>query len=150
MMTEIKSATAALHPARISSMFRAASPVRLVTAATLRKMPLSTRVSRPLAPAGRRTSCPMAGAPMFDDLLQRRPYNAAADLLDANVERGLGGKVAVTDSERSLTYAELQACTYRFAAALKSLGLRQEERIALLMPDTVDWPVVFLGGVRAG
>ena len=42
---------------------------------------------------------------MLEDLLQRRPYNAATDFVDANVARGLGDKVAFTDSERSLTYA---------------------------------------------
>ncbi len=58
---------------------------------------------------------------MLDDLLLRRPYNAAADLIDANVARGLGGKVAFTDSERSLTYGTLQARTFQFAAALRAL-----------------------------
>ena len=38
----------------------------------------------------------------------------------------------------------------RFAAALPALGLRREERVLLLMPDTVDWPVVFLGCLYAG
>ena len=46
---------------------------------------------------------------MLEDVLQRRPYNAAADFVDANVARGLGNKVAFTDSQRSLTYAQLQA-----------------------------------------
>jgi 4-hydroxybenzoate-CoA ligase len=87
---------------------------------------------------------------MLEDLLQRRPYNAVTDLIDANVARGLGDKTAFTDSDRSLTYGELQARTCRFAAALKNLGLRSEERLALLLYDTVDFPVAFWGGVRAG
>ena len=40
---------------------------------------------------------------MLDDLLQRRPYNAATDFVDANVARGLGAKVAFIGGERSLT-----------------------------------------------
>ena len=87
---------------------------------------------------------------MLDDLLQRRPYNAVTDLVDAHVACGRGGKIAFTDSERSLTYAELQARTCRFAAALNTLGLRPEERMSLLLYDTVDFPVAFWGGVRAG
>src|SRR5262245_16462857 len=87
---------------------------------------------------------------MLDDLLQRRPYNAATDFVDANVARGLGQKVAFIDSERSLTYGELQACTLQFAAALKTLGLREEDRVLLLLPDTVDYPVAFWGALRAG
>src|SRR5260370_30764639 len=87
---------------------------------------------------------------MLGALLQRRPYNAAADFVDANVARGLGHKVAFTDPVRSLTYGELQSRTFQFAAALRTLGLRQEDRLLLLLPDTVDYPVAFWGAVRAG
>ena len=50
---------------------------------------------------------------MLEDFLQRRPYNAVTDLMDAQVARGLGGKIAFTDADRSLTYGELQARTCR-------------------------------------
>ena len=87
---------------------------------------------------------------MLEDLLQRRPYNAVTDLIDVQVARGLGDKIAFTDSDRSLSYGELQARTCRFASALQKLGLRPEERLGLLLYDTVDFPVAFWGGVRAG
>ena len=87
---------------------------------------------------------------MLEDVLQRRPYNAASDFVDANVARGLGGKVAFTDSERSLTYGALQERSCRFATALKALGLREENRVVLLFHDTVDYPVAFWGAIRAG
>jgi 4-hydroxybenzoate-CoA ligase len=87
---------------------------------------------------------------MLEDLLQRRPYNAATDFVDANVARDRGDKVAFTDPERSLTYAQLQANSYRFAAALKALGLREENRVVLAFHDTVDYPVAFWGAIRAG
>jgi 4-hydroxybenzoate-CoA ligase len=87
---------------------------------------------------------------MLEDVLQRRPYNAVSDFVDANVARGLGDKIAFTDSERSLTYAQLQARSSRFASALKALGLREENRLVLVMHDTVDHPVAFWGAIRAG
>jgi len=87
---------------------------------------------------------------MLDDLLQRRPYNAVTDLVDAPVERGLAGKAAFIDADRTLTYGELQARSCRLAAALPAIGLRPEERLALLLYDTVDFPVAFWGAVRAG
>jgi 4-hydroxybenzoate-CoA ligase len=87
---------------------------------------------------------------MLDDLLQRRPYNAAADFVDTNVARGLGQKIAFIDPERTLTYGALQTQTFQFAAALKRLGLRPEDRLLLLLPDTVDYPVIFWGAIRAG
>jgi len=87
---------------------------------------------------------------MLDDLLQRKPYNAVQDFIDANVARGLSAKLAFIDTDRSLSYGALQAKSCRFAAALQALGLRPEERLALLLYDTVDFPVAFWGGVRAG
>jgi 4-hydroxybenzoate-CoA ligase len=87
---------------------------------------------------------------MLEDLLQRRPYNAVADLIDAQMARGLAGKTAFADADRALTYGELQERTCRFASALKAIGLHPEERLALLLYDTVDFPVAFWGGVRAG
>jgi 4-hydroxybenzoate-CoA ligase len=87
---------------------------------------------------------------MLEDLLRRRTYNAVTELLDAQVGRGLGDKAALIDPERSLSYGELRAQTCRFAAALSNLGLRQEERLAFLLYDTVDFPVAFWGAVRAG
>src|SRR5947208_16966086 len=33
---------------------------------------------------------------------------------------------------------------------LRRLGVRREERVAMIMLDTVDFPVVFLGAIRAG
>jgi 4-hydroxybenzoate-CoA ligase len=87
---------------------------------------------------------------MLEDLLQRKPYNAVTDLIDAPVARGLADKAAFIDSDRTLTYGGLQARSCAFAAALLDLGLRHEERLALLLPDTIDFPVAFWGGVRAG
>ncbi len=87
---------------------------------------------------------------MLEDLLQRRTYNAVTDFIDAHVARGLGEKIAFIDADRSLSYGELQAHSCRFAAALRNLGLRPEERLALLLYDNVDFPVAFWGGVRAG
>ncbi len=86
----------------------------------------------------------------MDELSERRPYNAVSDFVDANVARGLGGKAAFIDPERTLTYGELQARSTRFAHALRALGIEPEHRVALLLNDTVDYPVAFWGTIRAG
>ncbi len=87
---------------------------------------------------------------MSEPFLERRPYNAAADFVDANVARGLAAKLAFIDPQLSLTYGELQQKTCRFASGLLALGLKAEDRIALLLPDTIDYPVAFWGAIRAG
>ena len=80
----------------------------------------------------------------------RRPYNAVTDFVDANVARGLGNKIAFIDPERSLTYDGLQVRSIRFANALRELGVEREQRVTLLLNDTVDYPAAFWGTIRAG
>src|SRR5260370_36051949 len=77
-------------------------------------------------------------------------YNAVTWLLDRNVEEGRGGKLAFTDTVTDLTYGDLQTQIRRLANLLRRLGVRREERVAMIMLDTVDFPVVFLGEIRAG
>jgi 4-hydroxybenzoate-CoA ligase len=77
-------------------------------------------------------------------------YNAVTWLLDRNVDEGRASKLAFTDTGRELTYGELQKQTRRLANMLRHLGVRREERVAMIMIDTVDFPVVFLGAIRAG
>ncbi|MGH6680348.1 MAG: benzoate-CoA ligase family protein, partial [Bradyrhizobium sp.] len=77
-------------------------------------------------------------------------YNAVTCLLDRNVAEGRGNKLAYTDTVSELTYGELQRQTCRLANLLRRLGVRREERVAMIMLDTVDFPVVFLGAIRAG
>src|SRR5205085_3148402 len=77
-------------------------------------------------------------------------YNAVTWLLDRNVEEGRGNKLAFDDTVSRLTYGELQRETGRAANMLRRLGVRREERVAMIMLDTVDFPLLFLGAIRAG
>jgi 4-hydroxybenzoate-CoA ligase len=77
-------------------------------------------------------------------------YNAVSELLDRNIAEGRGDKVAFIDPFRQLSYGELKANTCRFANLLRRLDVRREERVAMIMMDTVEFPIVFLGCLRAG
>src|SRR6195952_4776589 len=77
-------------------------------------------------------------------------YNAVTWLLDRNVDEGRREKLAFTDTVSELTYGELQKQSCRVANLLRRLGVRREERVAMIMLDTVDFPSVFLGAIRAG
>src|SRR5580658_931956 len=76
--------------------------------------------------------------------------NAAEHFVDRHLREGRGQRVAFIDPWRKLPYAGLYAGTARFAAALAAAGIAREQRIALLMLDTVDFPVAFWGALRAG
>ncbi|MGB7183189.1 MAG: benzoate-CoA ligase family protein [Burkholderiaceae bacterium] len=79
-----------------------------------------------------------------------RLYNAAVDLIDRNLAAGRADKLAFIDDSQAITFGELSHRVDRFAHALSEAGVRREERIFLCMLDTVDWPVAFLGAIKAG
>jgi 4-hydroxybenzoate-CoA ligase len=77
-------------------------------------------------------------------------YNAVTYLLDRNIDEGRADKLAYADTVSELTYGDLQRQSCRVANMLRRLGVRREERVAMIMLDTVDFPAVFLGAIRAG
>ena len=81
---------------------------RAVTPATQRKKKRTHKTKRERRQ--RERPCPRTS-------LERRPYNAAADFVDANVARGLGGKAGL---HRSAAHADL----WRIAAADLPLRIR--------------------------
>ena len=75
-------------------------------------------------------------------------FNFAQHLLELNV--GRASKAAFIDDVGTLSFGELALRVRRMAAGLRALGLKREERVLLLMQDTNDWPVSFLGAMYAG
>ena len=75
-------------------------------------------------------------------------FNFAQHLRDLNKDRL--DRVAYIDDLASMSYRDLFDRVERCASALRSLGLRKEERVLLLMQDCIDWPVCFLGALHAG
>jgi len=75
-------------------------------------------------------------------------FNFAQHLMAANTARA--GKVALIDDVGTLTYGELAEQVRRLASGIKALGLKREERVLLLMQDSSDWVVAFLGALYAG
>lgn len=75
-------------------------------------------------------------------------FNFAQHLLGANA--GRAGKAAFIDDLGPLSHGALEDRVRRVATALLGLGIKREERVLLLMHDTTDWPVAFLGASYAG
>ena len=75
-------------------------------------------------------------------------FNFAQHLIATNA--GRPDKVAVIDDVGRLNYGQLADQVRRFASGLQALGLKREERVLLLMQDSSDWVVAFLGSLYAG
>ncbi len=83
---------------------------------------------------------------------QRKPpperFNFARHILAVN--SGRHHKLAYRDDSTELSYGELDQRVRRFAAGLLKHGVQPEQRVLLVMLDTVDLPVAFLGALYAG
>ena len=78
--------------------------------------------------------------------------NAATYFVDRHLRENRGAKFAFreTDAGRTLTYAALADQSGRVAAALYAYGVRKEERMAMLVLDQIEFPVLFWGALKAG
>ena len=76
------------------------------------------------------------------------PFNFAEYLFALHRQRG--DRLAYIDDRGPLSYGQLEQRARRLAAALLATGVRREERVLLLMLDSHDWPVSFLGCLYAG
>ena len=78
--------------------------------------------------------------------------NAATYFVDRHLDEGRAGKVAFREAGtgRTLTYGELADVSGRAAAALLAHGIAREERMAMLVLDQIEFPILFWGALKAG
>jgi benzoate-CoA ligase family protein len=77
-------------------------------------------------------------------------FNAAAYFIDRHLREGREDKVAIECGDAQLTYGQLFDRVNRLGNGLKSLGVRMEERVFLLLLDTPDFAVSFFGAIKIG
>lgn len=77
-------------------------------------------------------------------------HNLAGRLLETARTRGWGERVALRQGERSWTYQTLTDQVQRLATVLRSLGIGRGQRVALLMPDSLEAAAAILGIIHAG
>ncbi len=76
--------------------------------------------------------------------------NVAATLVDDHLAQGREAKPAILCGEETVTYGQLHEAVNRFGNVLLDLGIRREERVALLLPDSPPWAYVFFGTIKIG
>lgn len=87
-----------------------------------------------------------AGVPAEIDLTQ---FSSILDVFEQSC-RKYGQRPAFTCMGQALTYSELDALTRDFAAWVQNHDLRRGDRIALMMPNLLQYPVAMFGAMRAG
>ncbi len=76
-------------------------------------------------------------------------YASLVDLVDVACAKH-ADKVAFTNLGYELTYKELQEKSVQFASYLKKIKLSKGARVAIMMPNLLQYPIAILGILRAG
>ncbi len=77
-------------------------------------------------------------------------FRSLAEMFERSVER-FGDRVAYVCLGATITYSELDTLSRDFAAYLQSvLRLPRGERVAIMMPNVLQYPVCLLGALRGG
>jgi long-chain acyl-CoA synthetase len=76
-------------------------------------------------------------------------YNSIVELFEDAFKK-YSSRVAYENMGKQLTYAQVDELSKNFAAYLQSLGLKKGDRIAIQMPNLLQFPVAFIGALRAG
>ena len=71
------------------------------------------------------------------------------DIFESNFKK-FGSREAFIFMDKVITFNELDAASRKFATYLQSLGLAKGSRVAVMMPNVLQYPVVAIGVLRAG
>jgi long-chain acyl-CoA synthetase len=76
-------------------------------------------------------------------------FHSIVDVLEQSCEK-YSDRMAYHNMGAEISYAELEYLTRNFAASLQGMGLKPGDRIALMMPNILQYPIALFGALRAG
>jgi benzoate-CoA ligase family protein len=77
-------------------------------------------------------------------------YNLFDHFVDRHLREGRGEKAAIVSGPRRLTYREIADQARRAGNALLNLGLQEEQRVLLVLPDVPEFVAACFGVMRMG
>ncbi len=87
--------------------------------------------------------------PGVDKTITLYDYPSLLDLFDDKLKK-YADRVAFENMGATLTYRQVDEQSRNFAAYLQHLGLKKGDRIAIQMPNLLQFPIAFFGALRAG
>ncbi|MBP6007521.1 MAG: long-chain-fatty-acid--CoA ligase [Rhodoferax sp.] len=76
-------------------------------------------------------------------------YASVVDMMEESFQK-YANRVAYTFMGKELTYKQVDELTQTFAAYLQGLGLVKGDRVAVMMPNVLQYPIAVAGIMRAG
>jgi benzoate-CoA ligase len=77
-------------------------------------------------------------------------YNLVDHFIDRHIREGRGGKTAIISGDQRLTYREIAEQIGRVGNGLLKLGLQEEQRVLLLLPDVPQFAAAYFGAMKMG
>jgi benzoate-CoA ligase family protein len=77
-------------------------------------------------------------------------YNVVDHFVDCHIREGRGEKTAIISGDKRVTYAEIAEQINRVANGLRTLGLQEEQRVLLVLPDTPEFAAAYFGTMKIG
>lgn len=75
-------------------------------------------------------------------------YNNLVQFFRENLDK-YGSSIAFENMGKGITYAELQKLSDQFGAYLQSRGMMPGDKIALMMPNCLQYPIAIIGALKA-
>lgn len=87
---------------------------------------------------------------MFEDYNVPDAFNIAAFLLDRHIMEGRGDRIAAYYENRSFTYGEISQMANKMGNTLRDLGVEQENRVIICLPDSPEFLASYFGTMKIG
>ncbi len=76
-------------------------------------------------------------------------YSSIVDLFENSFKK-YADRSAIESFGKSLTYAQLDQASQEFAGFLQFLGIKKGDRVAIMMPNVMQYPIALAGILRCG
>jgi long-chain acyl-CoA synthetase len=76
-------------------------------------------------------------------------FNSIVDVINKSCEQ-FSDNVAYVNFGATLTYRQVEEYSRAFGARMQALGLKTGDRIAIMMPNVLQYPIAVFGALRAG
>ena len=77
-------------------------------------------------------------------------YNLTTHFVDRHIAEGRGEKTAIICSEKNITFVQVAEHVNRVGNGLRELGIQEEQRILLLLPDGPEFVAAYFGSIKIG
>lgn len=82
-------------------------------------------------------------------MIKKEPPQNLIEMLNSSVAID-PEKVAMYFMDRRVTYRELSYASGRFAQGLKNLGIREDKKVAIFLPNSPEFIIAYFGIIKAG